>query len=145
VSDERYMITKEQKDGLADFVRTEMGKRNVGWAQSILHDLSTLQLHDESPTLPKIIAALGWQGGTVEQVVAEVARLKTERDTAQKALKRAGLFLRNHGRSIEDDDEDMANSFYLVADEALTVCDRMTTPLGQGVPALLPEHGEVKR
>ena len=37
-----YTLTEEQKNGLADFVRTEMGKRNVGWAQAILHDLATL-------------------------------------------------------------------------------------------------------
>lgn len=42
MNEKRYVLTEEQKNELADFVRTEMGKRNVGRAQAILHDLATL-------------------------------------------------------------------------------------------------------
>lgn len=88
-----------------------------------------------SPTLPKIIAALGWQGGTVEQVVAEVTRMRQFRESVE--------FYTDMWKDANLDDEGMTLEGTL---GRLNLMAKVhATPrqsLGQGVAALLPEHGE---
>jgi len=43
----------------------------------------------DHPCLDDLCKALGWQGGTIHQVIAEIARLRQFADKAQPALARA--------------------------------------------------------
>ncbi len=40
----------------------------------------------KDPWLHKVCVALGWQGGTIHQVIAEIERLRAQRDQARQAL-----------------------------------------------------------
>ena len=87
--------------------------------------------------------ALGWSGGTVEQVVAEVARLKTVPEVV-KICDTSTLVdaMSRHFSNPPPLDELYAAAggvCHVVHDVMKSHCI-----LGQGVAALLPEHGEAK-
>jgi hypothetical protein len=95
-------------------------------------------LLDAGPTLPKLLDALGWQGGTVADALAEVRRLVDVKTTA--------LFYTEGWEDADHLDPEMAK---LAIDRLTGLNDLLKLksqpkPLGQGVAALLPEHGEVK-
>src|SRR6185369_13896207 len=47
------------------------------------------------PVRKRLLAAIGWQGGTVEQVVAEVGRLKAENTKANEILMALRTYFRD--------------------------------------------------
>ena len=69
-------LAKEYEDKELNVVDSEYGKFAI--TEAVLYGLRKgRELEAEnSPFLPQIIEALGWQGGTLHQVLDEVKRLK---------------------------------------------------------------------
>ncbi len=92
MNEQTYILTKEQKDGLTDFVRTEMSKRNVGWAQAILHDLATLKtvedtrpLSESKPVVPAWEELMDTYNNAVSTKIDDIGKEK-DRFTGWKAV-----------------------------------------------------------
>jgi len=101
-------------------------------------DQSFLEPGSEPPILPRILAALGWSGGTVEQVVAEVGRLKAAK-APDEIVEDAVL----HVEIMNALDENFGGHSLKQIEDVMTIFKtvwRNRKPLGQGVAALLPEH-----
>jgi len=94
--------------------------------------------HGDDPTLPKLLAALGWQGGTVEQALAEVSRLKALDVSAMVEV--GSIRVANNTIAWIP----LPNVIFAQVGkpEPVFVRRASTAHLGQGVAALLPEHGE---
>lgn len=82
--------------------------------------------------MPKILAALGWSGGTVEQVVAEVAEMRRKIRNVYVYLESVPL------------QHPFEAHFQAIHDIIRPIGHPVPQPIGQGVAALLPEHGEAK-
>jgi len=91
--------------------------------------------------LGPLLAALAWSGGTVEQVVAEVGRLRREH------ARYAAIYDLPPDPNGDDDRfwkcPKCSCQWYPSRTKCLSCGE--SQPLGQGVAALLPEHGEVTR
>lgn len=91
--------------------------------------------------MERLLAALGWSGGTVEQVVAEVGRLKRAEEES---------WTESEGETEHDEAEDPSAPWhcpecFCVWPQDVSRCQTCGyQPFGQGVAALLPEHGEAK-
>lgn len=86
------------------------------------------------PTLPKILSALNMPpGSTVEQVVAEVRKMRQKIRNVYVYLDTVPL------------ENPAEGHFQAIHNIIRPIGDPVPQPLGQGVEALLPEHGEAKQ
>lgn len=90
--------------------------------------------------MERLLHALGWQGGTVEQVVAEVGRLVTMQAAFQGLFNKVNKVTATWRHQNVVRPADMES--LVIRQIEVEPFQAKPQPLGQGVAALLPEHGE---
>jgi len=146
VSEFKHMVSIPEiyRNQLLEYIADDdkMAWSITGMVDALMHAKRV----DESPALGPILAALGWSGGTVEQVVAEVGRLVTSETALLSSLVDLhGVRNRACARHLIHDRRPHLEGCPYCQLIGKTIVNRESRPPDPGVAALLPEHGEAKR